>query len=263
MSASTNGLPHERITAAIRSTTQGGGTALVPYITAGYPHKDRFIPTLKAIAGAADVVEVGVPFSDPMADGVTIQRASHAAIAAGVSLRWILAELTAAAPFAAPIVLMSYLNPLLNFGFERLAAAAVPAGVCGFIVPDLPIEESADLAAALDRQGLALIQLVTPATPADRLKTLCAASRGFVYAVTVTGITGGARELPAEVTDYLDRVRALTTLPVCAGFGVRRTEQVRMLAPHADGVVVGSALVEQLEAGGDPVTFLRSLRADA
>lgn len=253
--------PHERITAALRRTTAGGGTALVPYVTAGYPHKERFIPTLKAIAGVADVVEVGVPFSDPMADGVTIQRASHAAIAAGVSLRWILAELTAAAPFDAPIVLMSYLNPLLNFGFRQLAEASVPAGVCGFIVPDLPIEESADFAAALDAEGLALVQLVTPATPPERLKKLCAASQGFVYAVTVTGITGGAKELPPEVTAYLDRVRALTALPVCAGFGVRRAEQVRKLAPHTDGVVVGSALVEQLEAGVDPVGFLRGLRA--
>lgn len=254
------GLPHERITAAIRATTAAGSTALVPYITAGYPQKDRFIATLKAIAAEADVVEVGVPFSDPMADGVTIQRASHAAIASGVSLRWILEELTAAAPFEAPIVLMSYLNPLLNYGYPELAAACVPAGVCGFIVPDLPIEESADLLAALDRHSLALIQLVTPATPPERLRMLCEASRGFVYAVTITGITGGARELPAEVTAYLDRVRSLTTLPVCAGFGVRRAEQVRNLAPHTDGVVVGSALVEQLESGADPVTFLRGLR---
>jgi tryptophan synthase alpha chain len=252
--------PHERITAAIRATTAAGGTALVPYITAGYPQKDRFIATLKAIATEGDVVEVGVPFSDPMADGVTIQRASHEAIASGVSLRWILKELTAAAPFDAPIVLMSYLNPLLNLGYEQLAAACVPAGVCGFIVPDLPLEESAGFVAALDARGLALIQLVTPATPPDRLKMLCGSSRGFVYAVTVTGITGGAKELPPEVPAYLQRVRALTKLPVCAGFGVRRAEQVRNQAPHTDGVIVGSALVEQLEAGKDPVEFLRGLR---
>ena len=253
--------PHARITAAIRATTARGSTALVAYITAGYPRKDQFIATLKAIAREADVVEVGVPFSDPMADGVTIQRASHAAIGAGVSLRWILRELAAAAPFDAPIVLMSYLNPLLNLGYAPLARASLPAGVCGFIVPDLPIEESADFAAALNAEGLALIQLVTPATPAERLKKLCGASQGFVYAVTVTGITGGAKELPPGVTDYLDRVRALTTLPVCAGFGVRRAEQVRSLAPHTDGVIVGSALVEQLEAQADPVAFLRGLRS--
>ena len=253
--------PHARITAAIRATTAAGRTALVPSITAGYPRKDQFIATLKAFAREADVVEVGVPFSDPMADGVTIQRASHAAIAAGVSLRWILRELAAAAPFDAPIVLMSYLNPLLNLGYRELAQASVPAGVCGFIVPDLPIEESADLAAALNAEGLALIQLVTPATPAERLKRLCGASQGFVYAVTVAGTTGGTKELPPGVTDYLDRVRALTTLPVCAGFGVRRAEQVRGLAPHTDGVIVGSALVEQLEAEADPVAFLRGLRS--
>jgi len=252
--------PHERITAAIRAAGERGATALVPYITAGFPRKDGFIPTLRAIASAADVVEVGVPFSDPMADGVTIQRASHAAIAQGVSLRWILKELATAGPWDTPLVLMSYLNPLLNHGYRRLAEEAVPAGVCGFIVPDLPLEESGDLQAALDPAGLALVQLVTPVTPDDRLATLCAASRGFVYAVTVTGITGGARELPPEVPAYLDRVRARTKLPVCAGFGVRRAEQVQLLAPHADGVIVGSALVEQLESGGDPVPFLKSLR---
>ncbi len=252
---------HERISAAIRSSTAAGRTALVPYITAGYPQKDQFIITLRAIAQEADVVEVGVPFSDPMADGVTIQRASHAAIAAGVSLRWILAELSKAAPFDAPVVLMSYLNPLLSFGYEQLAAAAVPAGVCGFIVPDLPIEESDEFRAALDARGLALIQLVTPATPPERLKALCAASRGFVYAVTTTGITGSGKELPASVGSYLDQVRGLSSLPVCAGFGVRRAEQVRSLAPHADGVIVGSALVEQIESGGDPVAFLRALRS--
>lgn len=252
--------PHERISTAIRSATAAGVTALVPYITAGYPQKDQFIATLRAIAKEADVVEVGVPFSDPMADGVTIQRASHAAIAAGVSLRWILAELSKAGQLDAPIVLMSYLNPLLNFGYEQLAAAAVPAGVCGFIVPDLPIEESADFRAALEAQGLALIQLVTPATPAERLGKLCAASRGFVYAVTTTGITGSGKELPASVGSYLDQVRGLSSLPVCAGFGVRRAEQVQSLAPHADGVIVGSALVEQLESGADPVAFLRTLR---
>ena len=250
----------ERITAAIRAANDAGCTALVPYITAGYPDKEAFIATLKAIATEGDVVEVGVPFSDPMADGVTIQRASHAAIAAGVSLRWILKELAAHGPFDAPLVLMSYLNPLLNHGYERLATDALAAGVCGFIVPDLPLEESGELRAALEEKGLALIQLVTPATPPERLQALCAASRGFVYAVTITGITGSGQELPAAATAYLDRVQAASTLPVCAGFGVRRAEQVRWLAPHVQGVIVGSALVEALEQGGDPVAFLRALR---
>ncbi len=254
-------VPHDRITAAIRHGAREHGVALVPYITAGYPDRAKFINTLRAIAEVADVVEVGVPFSDPMADGVTIQRASHAAIAAGVSLRWILAELRKAGELPAPVVLMSYLNPLLAVGYEQLASAAVESHVGGFIVPDLPLEESRDLAERLEARGVALIHLVTPATPEERVQRLCAASRGFVYAVTVKGITGGARSLPADVTGYLDRVRGVSALPVCAGFGVRTAEQVRGLSGHADGVVVGSALVEELEAGNDPVKFLRALRS--
>jgi tryptophan synthase alpha chain len=252
--------PHERITASIRAAAARGELAIVPYITAGYPDKARFIDTLKEVASVAQVVEVGVPFSDPMADGVTIQRASHEAIANGVTLRWILEQLARAGELRAPVVLMSYLNPLLAFGFERLAAAALASHVSGFIVPDLPLEESGPLESALQPAGLALVHLVTPATPEARAKKLCDASRGFVYAVTIRGITGGAIGLPAEVTGYLDRVRSQSSLPVCAGFGVRTAEQVRQLTGHADGVVVGSALVEQLEAGGSPVEFLQSLR---
>jgi tryptophan synthase alpha chain len=252
--------PHEHLTAAIRDAAAANGVALVPFITAGYPEKARFLATLRAVAGAAEVVEVGVPFSDPMADGVTIQRASHAAIANGVSLRWILEQLRRAGELPAPVVLMSYLNPLLAFGYDKLATAATEANVSGFIVPDLPLEESGDLRRQLDAKGLALIHLVTPATPEARMKALCAASRGFIYAVTIKGITGGARGLPAEVTSYLDRVRSVSKLPVCAGFGVRTPEQVRNLGGHADGVIVGSALVEHLEAGQDPVEFLKSLR---
>jgi tryptophan synthase alpha chain len=252
---------HERLSASIREGARTNGIALVAYVTAGYPDKAKFVPTLRAIAGASDVIEVGVPFSDPMADGVTIQRASHAAIARGVSLRWILGELKQAGKLQAPVVLMSYLNPLLAFGYGRLAAVAVESHVSGIIVPDLPLEESEELRAPLDAAGLALVHLVTPATPEPRMKALCAASRGFVYAVTVKGTTGGMRGLPAEVSAYLDRVRGLSSLPVCAGFGVRTSEQVRSLSGHADGVVVGSALVEELEMRHDPVTFLKSLRS--
>jgi tryptophan synthase alpha chain len=254
-------LPRERITASIQSATDAGKVALVPFVTAGYPDKDAFIATLKKLASEGNVIEVGVPFSDPMADGVTIQRSSHAAIAAGVSLHWIIDELQAAGDVGAPIVLMSYLNPLLAFGFDELAKEAVAAGVCGFIVPDLPWEESAEFRAALDKQGLALVQLVTPATPDDRLDMLCKGSQGFVYAVTVTGITGGDVALPHDVTDYLDKVAEYATVPVCAGFGVRHADQVSNLGQHASGIIVGSALVEQLEAGKDPAVFLAALRS--
>jgi tryptophan synthase alpha chain len=254
-------LPRDRISTALTAANDNGKVALVPFITAGYPEKDKFIDTLKLIAAEGDVVEVGVPFSDPMADGVTIQRSSHAAIAAGVSLHWIIDELKAAGDIGAPVVLMSYMNPLLAFGFDELAEQAVAAGVAGFIVPDLPWEESAEFRAILNKYGLALVQLVTPATPDDRLEMLCRGSQGFVYAVTITGITGGDVSLPVTVTDYLDKVKSHTDLPVCAGFGVRHADQVRNLGNHASGVIVGSALVEKLEAGQNPASFLMGLRA--
>jgi tryptophan synthase alpha chain len=251
--------PHEKISSALVKATEEGRVGLVPFITAGYPKKDQFIDILRKVAACADVVEIGVPFSDPMADGVTIQRASHIAISNGVSLRWIFSELTSAGDLGTPIILMSYLNPLLAFGYAELAAACAPAGVCGLIVPDLPLEEDHELREAIDSKGIALIQLVTPATPEDRMVRLCAASRGFVYAVTIKGITGGATMLPPEVPAYLDRVKSHADIPVCAGFGVREAAQVKELGAHADGVIVGSALVESLEAGHDPEDFLRSL----
>jgi tryptophan synthase alpha chain len=155
---------------------------------------------------------------------------------------------------------MSYLNPLLAFGYDRLADRALETGVCGFIVPDLPFEESDEIRAALEAKGLGLIQLVTPATPDERLATLCDASRGFVYAVTITGITGGDAGLPADLAGYLDKVSAVSGIPVCAGFGIREASDVADVGAHAAGAIVGSALVEVLERGEDPTGFLNSLR---
>ncbi len=251
---------HERISAAISAAKDSGRPALVPFITAGYPEPEDFIATLKDVASVGDVVELGIPFSDPMADGMTIQRSSFIALQKGVSLKWIFEQLDSAqGEIDAPLVMMSYLNPLLAFGYDALATRALAAGVCGFIVPDLPYEESADIRVALEAQGLGLIQLVTPATPDARLKTLCEASRGFVYAVTITGITGGDAGLPADLTDYLDKVASFSSIPVCAGFGIRATEDVAAVGKHAAGAIVGSALVEVLERGEDPKAFLNSL----
>jgi len=249
--------PGERIRDAIRRASEQG-PALAAFLTAGFPEPDRFVDTLRSIGSEADLVEVGVPFSDPMADGLTIQRASRAALEAGVTLPWILDGIRSARP-AAPVLLMSYLNPLLARGLGTLAGEAAEAGVDGLIVPDLPWEESEELREAVEPRGLGLVQMVTPVTPPDRLAVLCAASRGFVYAVTRTGITGAAVDV-APVTSFLDRVRDVSPVPVLAGFGVRGPRQVRTLAAHADGVIVGSALVEALERGDDPVAFLRALR---
>ena len=256
-------LPHERIAAALRAGGRGGEPALVAFLTAGYPKRERFREQLAAVADGADVVEIGVPFTDPMADGVTIQRSSREALRQGVSLQWILDELRMMPPVGAPLLLMSYLNPLHSYGYQRLAAASVAAGVGGFIVPDLPLDESAMLRAALDPHGIALVQMVTPVTPAARLARLCAASQGFVYAVTMTGTTGKSVAMPAAVLAYLGRVRAAATVPVCAGFGIRTREQVEGLRGAVDGVIVGSALVEVLERGESPQAWLASLRPRA
>ncbi|MBT8086616.1 MAG: tryptophan synthase subunit alpha, partial [Gammaproteobacteria bacterium] len=157
---------HERITTAIKAATKSGRPALIPFITAGYPEPDDFVETLKAVASVGDVVEIGIPFSDPMADGMTIQRSSFEALRKGVSLEWILGQLDSISEeIDTPLVMMSYLNPLLAYGYDRLAERARAAGVCGFIVPDLPFEESEDLRNALEVRDLGLIQLVTPATP--------------------------------------------------------------------------------------------------
>ena len=254
--------PSEQISTAIRKAR--GGTAIVGFITAGYPSREKFREHLTQVGNEADVVEIGVPFTDPMADGMTIQRSSREALRQGVTLRWLLDELAAMkrdglSP-GAPLLLMSYLNPLLAFGFENLAAAALPAGVCGFIVPDLPYDESAEFRAALEPRGLALVQMVTPVTRPERMEKLCAATQGFVYAVTMTGTTGRTAAVPEDVTRYLDTVRSFAKLPVCAGFGIRSRAQVEQLRAHVAGVIVGSALVEVLENGQDAGSFLRSLR---
>ena len=195
-----------------------------------------------------------MPFSDPMADGLAIQRCSRAALQQGASLKWILNTLTEAKEKPkAPLVLMSYLNPLLAYGFDALPAAARAAGISGFIVPDLPHEESSEIHAALAKEGLALVQMVTPVTPEERLAKLCASAEGFVYAVTMTGTTGKNVNVLDEVLKYMDRVRKYSKVPVCAGFGIRSSEQVKLMTGHVDGIVVASALVEVMERGEDVV----------
>jgi tryptophan synthase alpha chain len=253
--------PRDSISAAIKRAGVAGRPAIVGFMTAGFPDRAGFARNLRAIAAQADVVEIGVPFSDPMADGATIQRASFASLRGGFTLPWLLDELRNLQPRpAAPLLLMSYLNPLLAFGLERLPEAAVEAGVSGFIIPDLPYEECGEVRTAFDRVGVALVQMVTPVTPAERLALLCAASQGFVYAVTMTGTTGKSVAVPDDVLQYMDRVRAVSPVPVCAGFGIRNAEQVTRMRGHVDGVVVGSALVEVLERGEDPTAFLASLK---
>tara|TARA_B100000959_G_scaffold287569_1_gene374249 strand:- start:4742 stop:5515 length:774 start_codon:yes stop_codon:yes gene_type:complete len=252
---------HEKITLSLQQAKENRGVALVPFFTAGYPHKESFPQALIDISKIGDVVEIGIPFSDPMADGMTIQRSSHVALQNGVSLSWIFDQIdSVSASIEAPLVMMSYLNPLLAFGYENLAERSHKAGVCGFIVPDLPLEESYELRKALDKKDLGVIQLVTPATPKKRMIQLCEASKGFVYAVTMTGITGSETGLSNNISSYLDEIKQISNLPVCAGFGVRSADDVAMIGKHATGAIVGSALVETMESAQDIGSFLSGLR---
>jgi tryptophan synthase alpha chain len=254
----------DRLANSIRAAATAG-PALIPYITAGFPTRSGFAGLLEELAPHAAAIEVGVPFTDPMADGVTIQRASRIALEQGVTLPWILDEI-ASARVQIPIVLMGYLNPFLSFGMDRLAGTCGSAGVDGLIIPDLPLEESPPIRAALRSCGVGLVQLVSPVTPPPRASAIAAATDGYLYAVTVTGVTGGGAA-PAgtpggdhrEMLAYLDRLRAISPAPVCAGFGIRTRQQVQMLAGHADGVIVGSALIELLARGESPRAFLKSL----
>ncbi len=249
-----------RLEQAIRSATERDEPALAAFLTAGFPAREGFADVVSRVADHADIIELGVPFSDPMADGITIQDSSRRALSDGVTLSWIL-ELVADLRVPVPIVLMSYLNPLLARGFDQLADDAAESGVAGFIVPDLPFDEAAPLRSALTARDVALVQLVTPLTPVDRQKRIAASSQGFVYAVTRTGTTGGdSTDAPSSIESYLRGLRSVSPVPVLAGFGIRTAEHVHALAGAADGVIVGSALVECLASGNDPAEFLKRLR---
>jgi tryptophan synthase alpha chain len=245
----------------LREHAAKGTPALIPYITAGFPTKDAFATQLRALQKHVALVEVGVPFSDPMADGATIQHSSLIALQNGVTLDWILSSLAALkGTLAAPLALMSYLNPLIHLGLDNLASRCAESGVSLLIIPDLPLEESAGLRAALHAKGVGLVQLVSPVTPPDRAALLASNSDGFLYAVTVTGVTGGASAGQRVNLDaYLAHLRSVSPVPVCAGFGIKSREQVRALSGKADGAIVGSALIAAIEKGEDPGAFLAAL----
>lgn len=247
-----------------------GERALVTYFTAGDPSlalTRRLVS--EATRRGADVVELGVPFSDPLADGPVIQRAGERALRQGASLPRIL-ELVATirADVAAPIVLFTYYNPVLAFGLKSFARTAADVGVDGVIVVDLPPEEAEPLQAEAEPAGLDLVHMVAPTSPPARLRMIAARSRGFVYVVSLTGVTGERQEVPADLAAQIRRLRAVTTKPLCVGFGIARPEHAAAVGRLADGVAVGSAivrLVEQQASSPDLVekvgAFIESLKA--
>lgn len=239
-----------------------GRPALIAFAMAGDPDlafTGRLVPALAA--AGADAVELGMPFSDPLADGPTIQRAAQRALRSGVRLDdlFALADRLRDQGLRVPLLLLSYVNPLLRYGLERAVAAAAASGFAGLIVPDLPYEERGSLEEHCARHGLAAIPFAAPTTDPRRLARIGARARGFLYCVSLTGVTGARDALPAEALDLLRRAREASRAPVALGFGIARPELVRWVAPHADAVIVGSALVERLEgAAADPEAALAS-----
>ncbi|GAC1652512.1 MAG: tryptophan synthase subunit alpha [Candidatus Dormibacteraceae bacterium] len=241
--------------------TEGGRLGLIPYLMAGHPDRDRSVAAARSLAGLGiAALELGIPFSDPLADGPVIQRAGQQALAAGASVAGCM-DIAAAVSGRAPIVFMTYINPILSYGPDRFAADAAAAGVAGVILPDLPPEEAPDIAAAFHSRDLATIFMVAPTSSDDRIQQICDASSGFVYCVTVTGITGARADLPPGLEELLARVRSRTSLPVAAGFGISRPEHLRSLIGVADAAVVGSAVVNEVAAGRDPAALVSELLA--
>jgi tryptophan synthase alpha chain len=249
-----------RIEARFAALKAQGRAAFIAYVMAGDPDAATSFEILKTLpAAGADLIELGFPFSDPMAEGVPIQKAAQRALAAGMTVKGVL-QLTARFredDQATPIILMGYLNNLESYGFARFAADASAAGVDGLIVVDCPPEEADPLVDALDAEGLALIRLATPTTDDERLKIVARRTRGFVYYVSVAGVTGAKAADAAVVAPAVARVRLATGLPVAVGFGIRTPERAAAIARVADAAVVGSALVDEIAAakaeGGDPV----------
>ncbi|CEP69633.1 Aldolase-type TIM barrel [Moorella glycerini] len=254
----------ERIGATFAAREKEGRKALIVYLCAGDPSLEVTAAAVEELAATGvDIIELGVPFSDPVADGPVIQAASTRALAGGTNLRKILDLVKdLRSRVSLPLVLMSYYNPLLQYGLAALAADLAAAGVDGLIVPDLPLEESAPLREKLEAVKLAAIPLVAPTTPAERLQQIAAAAQGFIYCVSLTGVTGARESLPPGIAAYLARVRETTDLPLGVGFGISHPEQARLLAPLCDGIIVGSAVVQALHEGGlsAAVEVVQSLR---
>ena len=225
-------------------------TGLVAFLTVGYPSVEdtlRLVPAL--IEGGADVIELGVPFSDPLAEGPTIQRSSHHALERGVTPAVCLDVVAGlrAQGVEAPIVLMGYYNPLLSYGLEEFCRDAAAAGADGIIAVDLPPEESHPLRDACRRRGLDLVYLLAPTSTDGRIELVAGLASGFVYCVSVTGVTGAREELPAGLSAFVNRVRACTPLPVAVGFGISKPKHFRAVARIADAAVIGSAIIDEID----------------
>lgn len=253
-------MSESKLTQRIRAA--GDRKALIPFLPAGFPGLDEFWDALEELdKSGADVIEIGVPFSDPVADGPVVEQASLECLERGVNLEWILKGLKQnRSRYESEIVLMGYYNPFYQYGLEKLAREAADAGVAGFIVPDLPFEESAEFRKALDDRGLDLIPLVGLNTGDDRLKLYADGARGFAYFVSVMGTTGAKLSGPDEIRDKLAVARKAFDVPLALGFGISRPGDVEKFGEHLDAVVIGSALIKHLRGGGSCKDFMEAWR---
>ena len=246
-----------RLDAALRAH---GDLKLVAYMMAGHPNRKRSLEIGKKLATSGiAALEIGIPFSDPLADGPVIQHAGQVALEHGMTVGAALELAAGIAAEGTPVVLMTYINPILSHDPRRFAAEAAQAGVAGIIVPDLPVEESEPVAGWLRSASLDTVFMVAPTTSRERMTTICEHSSGFVYCVTVTGITGARSELPQGMSELLSEVRKHTDLPIAAGFGISRPDHMKSLRGSADAAVVGSAIVAEIDKGVDPMPLVKGL----
>jgi tryptophan synthase alpha chain len=245
--------------------TQARHTALIPYITVGYPSVEITLKAVSLFASAGcDIIELGIPFSDPLADGATIQQASYEALRQGATPKLCLEvaqELRQ--QVGIPLMFMTYYNPVLKFGLEQFCSRCADVGIDGLIIPDLPPEEGKELEESTRRHGLDLVYLLSPASTEERIKLVTGRSSGFVYLVSLTGVTGARDRLPEELESFVARVRRETEKPLCVGFGVSTPEQAQRVARVADGVIVGSRIIQLLDEDKslkNACSFVKSLR---
>lgn len=259
----------DTIQKAFERARGSGRAALMPYVTLGYPTPEASLAVVEAIASAgANLVELGVPFSDPLADGPTIQHSTQVALSNGMTSARCL-EMVASLRrkgITQPLLLMGYINPILAFGPERYVTAAAGSGANGLIVPDLPPEEAGVLEESCRRHGLALVYLIPPTASPERIRLIASRSSGFIYLVSLTGVTGARRELSSDLGGFIQRVRQanlVRPLPLAVGFGISNAQQVKAVGALADGVIVGSALIDLIGKASDPAAaaagFIREL----
>ncbi|MBI2288557.1 MAG: tryptophan synthase subunit alpha, partial [Chloroflexi bacterium] len=242
-----------------------GKKALIPYVTVGYPSIEATLKVVPLLAGSGcDIVELGIPFSDPLADGATIQKSSYGALQKGVTpgiCLDIASQLSKKVKI--PLVFMTYFNPVFSYGLEKFGRDCAKAGIDGLIIPDLPPEEGSEMEAITHKQGLDLIYLLAPTSTEERIRLVAEKSQGFIYLVSVTGVTGARNRLPVDLASFVARVRQVAKQPLCVGFGISTPEQATQVARIADGVIVGSRLIQLMEKDDSLISvgdFVKELR---